>query len=127
MKLVALLALIGPIFPAPVGSHDLPPSPLEHALVFPTPPPPAPPRVRKPPPWDALAGCESGGDWHLDGRYDGGLQFDPATWLAFGGAEFGRHAYDATREQQIIVAERVLRELGWGQWPVCSRHLGLRR
>lgn len=124
MRLVALLALIGPIFPAPVPPHDLPPSPLEHPLIFSTPPPPV--RARRPFPWDALAACESGGNWHLDGRYDGGLQFDPATWLAFGGGEFGPHAYDATREQQIIVAERVLHELGPGQWPVCTRHLGLR-
>lgn len=77
--------------------------------------------------WDRIAQCESGGDWHSTaGLYEGGLQFHPKTWIAYGGSEFAPHAYQATREQQITVAERVLRAEGWGAWPVCSRKAGAR-
>jgi peptidoglycan hydrolase CwlO-like protein len=69
--------------------------------------------------WDAIAECESGGNWHLDGVYDGGLQFHPATWLAYGGGEFADYAWQATREQQITIAERVLADQGPSAWPNC--------
>ena len=77
------------------------------------------------PPWDALAECESGGNWSLNDTFDGGLQFHPVTWEANGGDEFADFAYQATREQQIIVAERVLASQGWDAWPGCSAQLGL--
>ena len=78
--------------------------------------------------WDRLAECESGQDWGYNGGsgYDGGLQFLPATWRAYGGGDFAQFAYQASREQQITVAERVLDDVGWGAWPACSRKLGLR-
>ena len=77
--------------------------------------------------WDRLADCESGGNWSINtGTYDGGLQFHPDTWRAYGGAEFAAYAHQATREQQITVAERVRADAGWGAWPACSRELGLR-
>ncbi len=77
--------------------------------------------------WDRLADCESGGDWSINtGTYDGGLQFHPDTWRGYGGTEFAESAWQATREQQITVAERVLDDAGWGAWPACSRRLGLR-
>lgn len=78
--------------------------------------------------WDSLAECESGGDWSIDtgNGYSGGLQFHPGTWRAMGGGEFAPMAHQATREQQIAVAERVLDEQGWGAWPSCARQLGLR-
>jgi hypothetical protein len=78
--------------------------------------------------WDRLALCESGGNWHINtgNGFYGGLQFLPATWQGFGGGAFAPRADLATREQQIIVAERVLRVQGWGAWPACSRKLGLR-
>ncbi len=69
--------------------------------------------------WDAVAECESGSDWHADtgnGRY-GGLQFKQSTWDANGGV--GSPA-DATREQQIAVAERVLATQGPEAWPKCG-------
>ena len=74
--------------------------------------------------WDALAQCESSGNWGINtgNGFQGGLQFTPGTWRAFGGA--GR-AMDATREQQIAVAERVLAVQGYAAWPACSRKLGL--
>jgi LysM repeat protein len=77
--------------------------------------------------WDRLAQCESGGNWKSTaGRYDGGLQFHPQTWNAYGGRQYAPSADQASREQQIAVAERVRASQGWGAWPACSRRLGLR-
>ena len=56
--------------------------------------------------------------------FHGGLQFTPQTWRGFGGGEFAPVAYQASREQQIAVAERVLAKQGWGAWPTCSRKAG---
>jgi len=74
--------------------------------------------------WDALAQCESGGNWSINtgNGYSGGLQFSPSTWAAFGGTG---DAASASREQQIAVAERVLAEQGPGAWPACTAKLGL--
>ncbi len=47
--------------------------------------------------WDAIAMCESGGNWHIDSTYDGGLQFHPDTWLGYGGGQYARYAWQATR------------------------------
>ena len=74
--------------------------------------------------WDKLAQCESTGNWAINtgNGFSGGLQFTPGTWKAFGGTGLAHHA---SREQQIVVAERVLAKQGWGAWPACSRKLGL--
>jgi len=84
--------------------------------------------------WDALAQCESRGQWDYDGpnatwgsrAYYGGLQFHANTWLSYRDDNMPRYASRATREQQIMVAERVLARQGWGAWPSCSRTLGFR-
>lgn len=77
--------------------------------------------------WDAIARCESGGNWQdTRGGYEGGLHFLNSTWLRAGGARFAQHAYDATREQQIQVANEWLARTSWEQWPVCSRKVGAR-
>ena len=77
--------------------------------------------------WDRLAQCEAGGNWHINtgNGYQGRLQFNPQTWQANGGGQFAATADQATREQQIVVAERVLASQGWGAWPACSASLGL--
>lgn len=77
--------------------------------------------------WDRLAQCESGGNWAINtgNGYHGGLQFSAQTWSGFGGGEFAPTADQASREQQIVVAERVLASQGWGAWPSCSSQLGL--
>ncbi|MFF0493050.1 transglycosylase family protein [Nocardia sp. NPDC003482] len=77
--------------------------------------------------WDKLAQCESGGNWGINtgNGFQGGLQFSQSTWAAHGGTEYAASANQATREQQITVAERVLASQGWGAWPSCSSHLGL--
>ena len=69
--------------------------------------------------WDAVAQCESGGNWAADtgNGFYGGLQFKPSTWRAFGGV--GSPA-KASREQQIAVANRVLDEQGPYAWPKCG-------
>ena len=82
-------------------------------------PPPAPPSGGYSANWDAIAQCESGGNWHIDSTYDGGLQFHPDTWLAYGGGRYARYAWQATREQQIAIAEKVLAGQGPGAWPNC--------
>jgi LysM repeat protein len=75
--------------------------------------------------WDRLAQCESGGNWNINtgNGFSGGLQFTPSTWRAFGGTG---SAHQASREQQIAVAERVLATQGWNAWPVCSVKTGVR-
>ena len=75
--------------------------------------------------WDAVAQCESGGDWSINtgNGYYGGLQFSQSTWEAFGGAEHAPRADLATRAQQIAVAEKVLAGQGPGAWPTCGRNL----
>lgn len=77
--------------------------------------------------WDRLARCESGGNWASSaGLYEGGLQFHPSTWDRNKPAGYPDAAYQASREQQIHVAERVLARQGWGAWPACASSLGLR-
>ena len=76
--------------------------------------------------WDRVAQCESSGNWNINtgNGFFGGLQFTASTWRAFGGNVFADSANHASREQQIVVAERVLAGQGWGAWPVCSRKAG---
>lgn len=75
--------------------------------------------------WDAVAQCESGGNWHINtgNGYQGGLQFAPSTWAAHGGTQYAPSADQASREQQIAVGERVLASQGKGAWPVCGTGL----
>lgn len=80
---------------------------------------PAAPLVHWHADWDAIADCESGGRWHLDADYDGGLQFDPETWLAYGGGKYAPYAWGASRLQQIAVAEKVLTAEGPNAWHNC--------
>ncbi len=70
--------------------------------------------------WDAVAACESGGNWSINtgNGYSGGLQFTQGTWRANGGSG---SPHNASREEQIRVAENVLRSQGIGAWPVCGR------
>jgi hypothetical protein len=73
--------------------------------------------------WDAIAQCESGGNWGIDtgNGYSGGLQFSPGTWQSNGGS--GNPA-NASRAEQIRVAENVLQSQGIGAWPVCGARGG---
>jgi len=78
--------------------------------------------------WDQLARCESGDNWAANSGngYYGGLQFDKATWSANGGNQFAPYPHQASREQQIAVAQRVRNARGnYHAWPTCSAQLGL--
>ncbi|MFF1397236.1 transglycosylase family protein [Streptomyces sp. NPDC058287] len=77
--------------------------------------------------WDKLAECESGGSWSADpgNGYYGGLQFSQETWENYGGLDFAPRADQASRSQQIAVAEKVLDDQGPRAWPVCSVTSGL--
>lgn len=73
--------------------------------------------------WDAIAKCESGGNWGIDtgNGYYGGLQFSPATWRSNGGTGM---PHQASREEQIRVAEKVYNAQGIGAWPTCGSAAG---
>jgi resuscitation-promoting factor RpfB len=76
--------------------------------------------------WDAIAGCEAGGNWAINtgNGYYGGVQFDQGTWERNGGLRFASRADLATREEQIAIAEVTRQRQGWGAWPVCSGRAG---
>jgi len=76
--------------------------------------------------WEAVAQCESGGNWSINtgNGYQGGLQFSPSTWAAYGGTQYAPSADQATKQQQIAVAEEVLAGQGKGAWPTCGTGLG---
>ena len=75
--------------------------------------------------WDKLAQCESGGNWNAStgNGYYGGIQFNARTWKSFGGSGM---PHQASKAEQIAVAERTLAAQGWNAWPACSRKMGLR-
>lgn len=78
-------------------------------------------------PWRNLKACETKGypgwqGWRYNGSsgFDGGLQFDPRTWRAYGGRTFTPYAYQATPIQQIAIAQKVLKAQGRSAWPHCT-------
>ncbi|GAA4724332.1 hypothetical protein GCM10023216_12860 [Isoptericola chiayiensis] len=75
--------------------------------------------------WGQLAQCESGGRVHIStgNGYYGMYQFTARTWRSVGGRGLPhRHgAREQTKRAQILQARA-----GWGQWPHCTRKLGLR-
>ena len=77
--------------------------------------------------WDALAKCESGGNWAINtgNGYYGGLQFSLGTWQGYGGSAYAAYPHEATREEQIAVAERLRAARGYQPWPACRIKLGL--
>jgi hypothetical protein len=86
---------------------------------------PAPTPVASGSVWDALAACESGGNWSINtgNGYYGGLQFSLPSWQAVGGTGLPS---DASREEQIARAEALAASGGgYGHWPSCSAQLGL--
>ncbi len=78
--------------------------------------------------WDALARCESTGNWAINtgNGFFGGVQFDQNTWERQGGLRYAPRADLATREEQIAIAEVTRARQGWGAWPVCSGRVGAR-
>jgi hypothetical protein len=72
--------------------------------------------------WDALASCESSGNWAINtgNGFYGGVQFTQSTWEGHGGLRYAPRADLATRDEQIAIAEVTRAKQGWGAWPVCS-------
>lgn len=70
--------------------------------------------------WDAIAQCESGGNWHINtgNGYYGGLQFTRGTWLGAGGGKYASRADLASRSEQIDIAST----LSLSNWPVCQKN-----
>ncbi|MFD4529320.1 transglycosylase family protein [Streptomyces sp. NPDC058470] len=79
--------------------------------------------------WNKVAACESSGNWSINtgNGYYGGLQFSQSTWESYGGSVYAQRADQATKDQQIAIAEKVLKGQGPGAWPVCSVRAGLTR
>jgi hypothetical protein len=75
--------------------------------------------------WDAVASCESGGNWSINtgNGYYGGLQFSASTWISNGGGVYAARADLATREQQIAIATKLYAARGSAPWPVCGKYL----
>jgi hypothetical protein len=123
-------------------AHTPPPPP-------PPPPPPAPklvvatpvvhhaavPAVAAPPvapvtsaasggAWAALRQCESGGNYadNTGNGYYGAYQFAAGTWHGLGYTGLPSAASPAVQDQ---AARQLQARSGWGQWPACSRRLGL--
>ncbi|MFD5073724.1 transglycosylase family protein [Streptomyces sp. NPDC058371] len=79
--------------------------------------------------WNKVAACESTDNWSINtgNGYYGGLQFSQSTWEAYGGGRYAQRADLATKDQQIAIAEKVLKGQGPGAWPECSVRAGLTR
>ncbi|MDJ0380418.1 transglycosylase family protein [Streptomyces sp. G-G2] len=77
--------------------------------------------------WDKVADCESTGNWSINNGngFYGGLQFTSSTWKGFGGEIYAPRADLATKQQQILIAEKVLAVQGQGAWPNCGPKYGL--
>jgi len=75
--------------------------------------------------WDAVANCESGGNWHINtgNGFYGGLQFDYGTWLSNGGGAYAPRADLASKSEQIAIATKVYNARGSSPWPVCGQYL----
>jgi hypothetical protein len=118
-----------PAWMARAAQAAIPATPVPAAVSIPQASPPAAAPVSPAAPassgganWSAIAACESGGNWSAstgNGFY-GGLQFTEQTWLGYGGGQYASSANQATKAQQIAVAERVLAGQGIGAWPTCG-------
>src|SRR4051795_320928 len=75
--------------------------------------------------WSRLRACESGGNYgtNTGNGYYGAYQFAAGTWHALGYSGLPSNASPATQDE---AARRLQARSGWGQWPACSRRLGLR-
>jgi hypothetical protein len=71
--------------------------------------------------WDAIAECESGGNWSINtgNGYYGGLQFTLETWRGTGGTGY---PHEHSREEQIHRAEILYSSRGLSPWPNCGKY-----
>ncbi len=73
----------------------------------------------------ALRKCESGGNYKINtgNGYYGAYQFALGTWRRLGYSGYPHEASPATQDEAVL---KLAAKAGWGQWPACSRKLGLR-
>jgi hypothetical protein len=57
--------------------------------------------------WEAVSWCETNHDWKNSGYYAGGLGIAQSAWQGYGGWDFAKSPKNATKEEQIIVANRL--------------------
>lgn len=70
--------------------------------------------------WILIHKCE--GSWTDNSNFEGGLQFLHSTWVSAGGRAFAEHAYQATPEEQITVANWYSHGGSWlAPWPTCGK------
>ncbi len=79
------------------------------------------------PVWLELATCESSNRWNTNtgNGFYGGLQIFQPTWAEHGGLDLAPRPDRATPDQQVTVAEEILRDQGWEAWPTCAQRLRL--
>ncbi|MFF8781885.1 transglycosylase family protein [Streptomyces sp. NPDC015140] len=77
--------------------------------------------------WDQVAECETGGAWsqNAGNGYYGGLQLPQEAWERYGGLEYAASADQASRSQQIRIAEKLYADQGIAAWPTCGLLAGL--
>ncbi|MFN7318913.1 MAG: transglycosylase family protein [bacterium] len=57
--------------------------------------------------WEAVSWCETNHDWNNGGYFSGGLGMAQSVWVNYGGKQFASRPPKATKEEQIIVGNRV--------------------
>jgi hypothetical protein len=77
------------------------------------------------PVWERLRRCESGGRYNINtgNGFYGAYQFLPSTWRGLG---YPGMPHQAAPHVQDAAAQKLQARSGWGQWPACTRKLGLR-
>jgi resuscitation-promoting factor RpfB len=121
---VVSLAALNLPGPTTVPTVPPPPAPVVPPVVVP-PPSPGPPTFPLGGVWAALRQCESGGNYATDtgNGYYGAYQFSASTWHGLGLSGLPSQAPPATQDAAAVELQA---RSGWGQWPACSRRLGLR-
>jgi len=76
--------------------------------------------------WRRLRNCEAGGRYNANSGngYYGAYQFSAGTWRSLG---YKGLPHQAPAEIQDEAARKLQARSGWGQWPACSRRIGVRR
>jgi len=77
------------------------------------------------PVWERLRRCESGGRYDINtgNGFYGAYQFVASTWRGLG---YPGMPHQAPPSMQDEAARQLQARSGWGQWPACTRKLGLR-
>jgi hypothetical protein len=57
--------------------------------------------------WEAVSWCETNHNWNNGGYFSGGLGMAQSVWINYGGKQFGSRPSRATKQEQIVIANRV--------------------